>query len=109
MCTDDGLDEVKCYYALLFGLCVKGFQMFSVVQIYSDKGLAFYNEGQKCGDTSVKMAPFCIVDVPHPLPLSTPTPSPQNQCCILDPQVFLLLQTTLMRGSGALRRLKGMK
>ena len=48
LCTDDGLDQLKCYYALLFGLCVKGFQMFSVVQIYSDKGLAFYDEGQKC-------------------------------------------------------------
>ena len=33
---------------LVIGLCVKGFQMFSVVQIYSDKGLAFYDEGQKC-------------------------------------------------------------
>ena len=58
LCTDDGLDQLKCYYALLFGLCVKGFQMFSVVQIYSDKGLAFYNEGQKCGDTSIKWPLF---------------------------------------------------
>ena len=34
----------------------------------------------------------------YPLLQSVPTPSPQNQCCILDPQVFLLLQTTLIRG-----------
>ena len=33
---------------LVIDLCVKGFQMFSVVQIYFDKGLAFYDEGQKC-------------------------------------------------------------
>ena len=34
----------------------------------------------------------------YPFPLCTPYPLPQNQCCILDPQVFLLLQTTLIRG-----------
>ena len=44
------------------------------------------------------MAPFCIVDIHCLLPLSTPTPSPQNQSCILDPQVFPLLQTTLIQG-----------
>ena len=34
-----------------------------------------------------KMAPFCIVDIPIPSPV-----------CILDAQVFLLLQTTLILG-----------
>ena len=45
-----------------------------------------------------KMAPFCIVDILIPFPcLPQPLP-PQNQCWILDPQVFFLLQTTLFRG-----------
>ena len=26
--------------------------------------------------------------------------TPKNQCCILDPQVFLLVETTLIRGGG---------
>ena len=42
--------------------------------------------------------PFLHSGHTYPLPLSTPIPSLQNQCCILDPQVFLLLQTTLIRG-----------
>ena len=45
----------------------------------------------------------------YPLTLSIPTPSPQNQCCILGPQVFLLLQTTLIwgvRGFTAFKRNK---
>ena len=42
----------------------------------------------------------------YPLPLSTPTPSPQNQCCILDPQVFFLLQTTLIQGVTGFRAFK---
>ena len=48
-----------------------------------------------------KMAPFCIaiVDISIPSPCVSP-PLPPNQCCILDPQFFLLLQTTLIRGWG---------
>ena len=42
----------------------------------------------------------------YPLTLSTPTPSPQNQCCSLDPQVFLLLQTTLIWGVGGFTAFK---
>ena len=42
----------------------------------------------------------------YPLPLSTPTPSPQNQCWILDSQVFFLLQTTLIRGVGGFTAFK---
>ena len=56
--------------------------------------------------------PFLRSGHTYPLPLSTPTPSPpppRNQCCTLDPQVFLLLQTTLIQGVRDLRRLKGMK
>ena len=56
--------------------------------------------------------PFLHSGHTYPLPLCTPTPSPQNQCCILDPQVFLLLQTTLiwgLRGFTAKSNLKGMK
>ena len=36
-------------------------------------------------------------------------PLPQNQCCILDPQVFPLPQATLIRGWGDLRHLNRMK
>ena len=50
-------------------------------------------------ETLPKNGPFLHSGHTYPLPLSTPTPSPQNQCCILDPQVFLLLQTTLIRGA----------
>ena len=52
------------------------------------------------------MAPFCIVDIPIPLPCLPQLLPPQNQWCILDPEAFLLLQTTLIRD---LRRLKGTK
>ena len=45
-----------------------------------------------------KMAHFSIVDIRIPFPcLPQPLP-PWNQCCILDSQVFLLFQTTLIRG-----------
>ena len=43
-----------------------------------------------------KIAFFLRSGHTHPLPPVYPTPSPQNRCCILDPQVFLLLQTTLI-------------
>ena len=49
-------------------------------------------------ETLPKNGPFLHSGHTYPLPLSTPTPSPQNQCCILDRQVFLLLQTTLILG-----------
>ena len=42
-----------------------------------------------------------IVDIPIPspcLPQPLPPPKKKNQCCSLDPQVFLLLQTTLIWG-----------
>ena len=51
---------------------------------------------------------FWTVDIPIPSPC-VPHPYPQNQCCILDPQVFLLIETTLIREWGDLRRLKRMK
>ena len=52
-------------------------------------------------DKSVE-TPFLHSRHTYPLPLSTPTPSPSpsNQCCILDPQVFLLLQTTVIDSGG---------
>ena len=45
-----------------------------------------------------KMAPFCIVGIPIPFPCLPQHLPSQNQCCSLDPQVLLLLQTTLIRG-----------
>ena len=53
-----------------------------------------YKEGQKCWDTSV------VVKI-TPLPLCTSTPFPQSKCWILDSRVFLLLQTTWIRGWGS--------
>ena len=47
--------------------------------------------------------PFLHSGHTYPFPLCTPIPSSQNQCCILDPQVFRLLQTTLIRGWGDLK------
>ena len=52
-----------------------------------------------------KMVPFFNSGRTYPVPLCTPTPSPQSQCCTLDPQVFFLLQTTLIQGWRHLRRL----
>ena len=52
--------------------------------------------------------PFLNSGHTYPLPLCTP-PLPQNQCCILDPQVFLLPQETLIWGWGDLRHLNRMK
>ena len=52
----------------------------------------------KSVETLPQNGPFLNSGLTYPLPLSTSTPPPQNQCCILDPQVFLLLQTTLIRG-----------
>ena len=45
----------------------------------------------------------------HNYPLLPVYPPPPKQCCILDPQVFLLLQATLIRGWGDLRQLDTMK
>ena len=52
----------------------------------------------KSVDTLPYNGPFLHSGYTYPLPLSTPTPSPQNQCCTLEPQVLVLLQTTLIRG-----------
>ena len=52
-----------------------------------------------------QMAPFCIVDIPIPFSC-LPNPPPKNQCCMLDPQVFLLLQTTLNQGVGGFMAFK---
>ena len=46
------------------------------------------------------MAPFCIVDIAIPPPCVPSSPPPQ-----INIVVFRLLQTTLIRGSGDLRRL----
>jgi len=54
------------------------------------------------------MALFCIVDISIPSPMY-PTPSPKNQYCSLDPQVFLLQQTTLIRGWEELTSFNRMK
>ena len=56
-----------------------------------------YNEGQVLRHFR-KMAPFCILDIPIPFPcLPQPLP-PKINVVFLDPQVFLLLQTTLILG-----------
>ena len=52
-----------------------------------------YSCNDKSVDTLPQNGPFLHNGYTYPFPLSTPTPSPQNQCCILDPQVFFLLQT----------------
>ena len=52
----------------------------------------------KSVETLPQNGPFLNSRLTYPLPLSTSNPSPQNQCCILSPQVFPLLQTTLIRG-----------
>ena len=44
-----------------------------------------------------KMPLFGVVDIPILFPC-LPNPFPPKSMCILDPQVFLLLQTTLIRG-----------
>ena len=61
----------------------------------------------KSVETYPQNGPFLHSGHTYPLPLSTPTPSPQNQCCILDPQVFLVLHTTwirVVRGFTAFKR-----
>ena len=52
----------------------------------------------KSVETLPQNGPFLNSGLTYPFPLSTSNPSPQNQCCILSPQVFPLLQTTLIRG-----------
>ena len=52
----------------------------------------------KSVETLPQNGPFLNSGLTYLLPLSTSNPSPQNQCCILSPQVFPLLQTTLIRG-----------
>ena len=52
----------------------------------------------KSVDTLPQMAPFCIVDILIPFPcLPQPLP-PKINVEFLDPQVFFLLQTTLIQG-----------
>ena len=52
----------------------------------------------KSVETRPQNGPFLNSGLTYPLLLSTSNPSPQNQCCILSPQVFPLLQITLIRG-----------
>ena len=59
---------------------------------------ATYSGGSRSSDRGLGNGRFLHSGYTYPLPLSTPTPSPQNQCSILDPEVFFLLQTTLIRG-----------
>ena len=48
-----------------------------------------------------KIAPFLHRRHLYPLSLCSPTPFPRNLCCIFkNPQVFLLLKATLIRGWG---------
>ena len=61
---------------------------------------ATYSSGSRSSDRGRGNGRFLHSGYTYPLLLSTPTPSPQNQCWILDPQVFFLLQTTLIRGVG---------
>ena len=69
---------------------------FGVIEVYSNPS---YNDGQTCWDTFIKCPPFEQWTYLFPSPVYS-HPSLLNQCCVLDPQVFLLLQTTLIRGWG---------
>ena len=52
----------------------------------------------KSVDTIPENGSFLHSGYTYPLPLSTPTPSPQNQCWILDPQVFFFTSDNIDSG-----------
>ena len=107
-CWEYRQELARMVYSLLASLQrrqqIENCYLWIIVIIYVIRKLQW---GTKVLTHFRKMAPFCIVDI---LILSTPTPSPQNQCWILDPQVFFFyFRQHWFGGSGDLWRLKGMK
>ena len=59
---------------------------------------ATYSSGSRSSDRGRGNGRFLHSGYTYPLLLSTPTPSPQNQCSILDPEVFFFTSDNIDSG-----------